>query len=155
MAAVVGAGMVAALAGCASGQEAGVVSAADRFVAAVRGGQGEAACALLAPDTAEAVAFDEETGCAEAILKVDLPEGKAGSSGGSTKVGSSGGGAEPNGEDGPSAGVRGAAQVWGREAQVRVAGDTLFLHRFSQGWLVRAAGCTPQGEKPYLCKVEG
>ncbi|GII66064.1 hypothetical protein Skr01_61490 [Sphaerisporangium krabiense] len=142
---VVGMGLVAALTGCASGQEAGVASAADRFVAAVRGGQGEAACALLAPDTAEAVASDEETGCAAAILKADLPEGKAGSSGGS---------AEPS-EGAPSAGADGAAQVWGREAQVRVAGDTLFLHRFSKGWLVRAAGCTSQGEKPYRCKVEG
>ncbi|MGI5158261.1 hypothetical protein [Microbispora sp. CA-102843] len=57
-----------------------------------------------------------------------------------------------------SAGLRAGAvrgvEVWGDEAQVRVDGDTLFLHRFPDGWRVRAAGCEPRTEQPYECEVE-
>ncbi|XVQ89797.1 hypothetical protein ACQP2K_21000 [Microbispora siamensis] len=49
--------------------------------------------------------------------------------------------------------VRGV-DVWGDEARVRVDGDTLFLHRFPDGWRVRAAGCEPHPEQPYECEVE-
>ncbi|MET8142570.1 hypothetical protein ABZU32_19870 [Sphaerisporangium sp. NPDC005288] len=35
----------------------------------------------------------------------------------------------------------------------RLADDTVFLHRFAHGRLVRAAGCTPRGERPYRCDV--
>jgi hypothetical protein len=45
--------------------------------------------------------------------------------------------------------------VWGDEAQVRLAGDTLFLTRTAAGWKVVAAGCTPNGDLPYECRVEG
>ena len=34
-------------------------------------------------------------------------------------------------------------------------GDTVFLLRFPDGWRVSAAGCTPQGEAPYDCEVQG
>ncbi|MEV6149832.1 DUF6766 family protein [Nonomuraea sp. NPDC052129] len=30
------------------------------------------------------------------------------------------------------------AQVWGDDAQVRLAGDTLFLHHYQDGWRVTA-----------------
>ncbi|MEN3539875.1 hypothetical protein AAH991_32530 [Microbispora sp. ZYX-F-249] len=57
-----------------------------------------------------------------------------------------------------SAGLRTGAvrgvDVWGDEARVRVDGDTLFLHRFPEGWRVRAAGCEPRPEQPYECEVE-
>jgi hypothetical protein len=45
--------------------------------------------------------------------------------------------------------------VWGDEAQVRLSGDTLFLIRTSAGWKVVAAGCTPNGDLPYECRLEG
>jgi hypothetical protein len=44
--------------------------------------------------------------------------------------------------------------VWGDNAQVRLTGDTLFLTRTDAGWKVAAAGCVPQGEAPYLCRLE-
>lgn len=46
-------------------------------------------------------------------------------------------------------------EVWGETAQVRMAGDTLFLLRFPDGWRVSGAGCTPQGDAPYRCEVKG
>ncbi|MEO3811497.1 hypothetical protein ABGB17_21095 [Sphaerisporangium sp. B11E5] len=124
VAATVAVGVTLAVAGCASGQDAGVLGTVDRFYAAVRSGDGGGACALLTPDTAEALASEEE-GCAAAVVKARLPAGA----------------------------VLGT-QVWGSEAQVRLSGDTVFLHRFPKGWLIRAAGCTPRGEKPYRCEVE-
>ena len=45
--------------------------------------------------------------------------------------------------------------MWGGTAQVRTSADTLFLTRTGQGWRIAAAGCTPQGEAPYQCRVEG
>jgi hypothetical protein len=45
--------------------------------------------------------------------------------------------------------------VWGDEAQVRLSGDTLFLTRTGAGWKVVAAGCTPNGDLPYVCLLEG
>jgi hypothetical protein len=45
--------------------------------------------------------------------------------------------------------------VWGDQAQVRLSDDTLFLTRTSAGWKVAAAGCTPNGDLPYECRLEG
>jgi hypothetical protein len=45
--------------------------------------------------------------------------------------------------------------VWGDEAQVRLSGDTLFLTRTGAGWKVVAAGCRPNGDLPYECRLEG
>jgi hypothetical protein len=47
------------------------------------------------------------------------------------------------------------SSVWGDEAQVRLSGDTLFLTRTSAGWKVVAAGCTANGDLPYVCRLEG
>jgi hypothetical protein len=47
-----------------------------------------------------------------------------------------------------------AVEVWGAEAQVRLADDTVFLTRTSDGWRVSAAACTPRGEGlPYDCRL--
>jgi hypothetical protein len=55
----------------------------------------------------------------------------------------------------PAEGVR-RVDVHGRQARVRLAGDTLFLARFDAGWKVVAAGCEPQpDEQPYDCMVKG
>ena len=47
-----------------------------------------------------------------------------------------------------------SVEVWGRDAQVRLAGDTLFLTRTHAGWRIVAAACQPNGEGPYDCEVE-
>jgi hypothetical protein len=48
-----------------------------------------------------------------------------------------------------------SVEVWGGDAQVRLAGDTVFLSRTSSGWRVSAAACTRSPEGPYDCEVEG
>lgn len=55
----------------------------------------------------------------------------------------------------PDPGAVQHVEVWSDAAQVRLAGDTVFLLRFPDGWRVSAAGCTPQEEAPYDCEVEG
>jgi hypothetical protein len=126
VAAVVAAGV---LAGCGSvgGREQAADAAVRQLFDAIEAGDGDAACALLAPDTADAVAEDQP--CAEAILDEDLPD-----------------------DPGEVTGT----EVYGQRAQVKLAGDTVFLGVFPGGWRVVAAGCTPQdGGRPYKCVVEG
>jgi hypothetical protein len=111
--------VVLAAAGCADTRGPSAARVAEDFFAAIRQGQGQRACALLTPRTAE----DVES-CAQEILTMGLDGGA----------------------------VRGTA-VWGSQAQVRFAGDTVFLDRFPSGWRVRAAGCSPRAGLPYKCKV--
>ncbi|GAA0382461.1 hypothetical protein Acor_57210 [Acrocarpospora corrugata] len=66
----------------------------------MRGGDGTKACALLTASAAESLA-PAGGACASALLELRLP----------------------------GAGRAGEVVVWGNEAQVRLAGDTLFLHR--------------------------
>jgi hypothetical protein len=87
----------------------------------------EVACGLLAPQTLKELE-DSEGACAEA-----LP----------SELESASGAAE-------------STQVYGKDAIVRLATDTIFLARFTQGWRVTAAGCTRQQTgRPYDCKVKG
>jgi hypothetical protein len=84
-------------------------------------------CQLLAENTLTALVEDAGSACEEAIA--DLPIG----TGSPTSV-----------------------EVWGEEAQVKLADDTLFLTRTSDGWRVMAAACRPTGEEqPYDCQLEG
>jgi len=49
-----------------------------------------------------------------------------------------------------------SVQVWGEEAQAKLADDTLFLTRTTDGWRVMAAACKAQGaDQPYDCQLEG
>ncbi|RJL31842.1 hypothetical protein D5H75_18685 [Bailinhaonella thermotolerans] len=116
---------VTGLSGCAgSARDAEAADAARALHDALARRDGNAACALLAPRAAEGL----ETGgavCREEILRLDLAGGD----------------------------VR-EVRVWGRAAQVRTAGDTLFLTRFASGWRVTAAGCEPRPAEPYDCEVE-
>ena len=118
-----------ALTGCGSVDERGdaAASIAVRMLSAVDGGDGAAACAVLAPDTASELEESAGKPCAEAVLDEDLPA--------------------------PGA-VTGSA-VYGQWAQVKLTGDTVFLGAFPGGWRVVAAGCTPREERPYDCAVQG
>ncbi|MEV4702375.1 hypothetical protein [Actinoplanes sp. NPDC049316] len=121
--------LLAGLAGCGSVGERGDAAAgvALRLLTAVDGRDGAAACATLAPDTLEAVESAAGQPCDQAILDEDLPA------------------------PGPVTGT----DVYGQWAQVRLTGDTLFLAVFPGGWRVVAAGCTPRGDKPYDCAIQG
>jgi hypothetical protein len=114
----------ACLTGCASAATRPVEQAARQFYANLEGRRAEQACALLAPEAAKSLEAGDQS-CATAILRLGLAGGE----------------------------VRGA-EVWGDEAQVRLARDTVFPHRFPQGWLVRGAGCEPGEGLPYECEVE-
>ena len=120
---VVTAALAMCLTGCASTEGIAVEQAANRFSTALADRNWEQACALLAPVAAESLQAGGRT-CAAAIRDLDLPGGRV---------------------------LR--AEVWGDEAQVRLARDTVFLHRFPAGWLVRGAGCEPRENRPYDCEV--
>ena len=83
-------------------------------------------CDLLAPATRAAVEQDEGAPCVEAIEDLSLDGGS----------------------------VR-SVEVWGRDAQVRLEDDTVFLAEFDGGWRVVAAVCSPQADAPYECEVDG
>ncbi|MER7212112.1 hypothetical protein [Streptosporangium sp. NPDC000239] len=112
------------LSGCATEGKSAAERTVERFYTAVRDHDGQRACTLLAPEAVEGLRTGGEV-CAKAVLGLDLPGGQ----------------------------VRETA-VWGDEAQVRLTHDTVFLHRFPLGWLVRAAGCRSRGDLPYSCEVK-
>ena len=86
-----------------------------------------ARCDLLAPGTLASLVEEESSACEDAITTLPLGSGAL------TRV-----------------------EVWGEEAQAKLADDTLFLTRTSDGWRIMAAACTPQGEQqPYECQLEG
>jgi len=120
---------VLAASGCTAVAERGDAAAATavRLLSAVAERDGAAACGLLAPETAAEVEQSADRPCAEAILNEQLP----------------------------AAGPVTATHVYGQRAQVRLSADTVFLAVFPGGWRVVAAGCTPEGEKPYDCVIEG
>jgi hypothetical protein len=45
--------------------------------------------------------------------------------------------------------------TWSEWAKVDTDGGTVFLTEFDSGWLVSAAGCTPDRDAPYHCLVGG
>ena len=126
---ILAAATVLAVAGCGSvGARADAASdAALRMLRAVESGDGATACALLAPDTAADLAQSAGKSCPDAIVEEDLP----------------------------AAGAVTRTEVYGQWAQVRLPGDTVFLGAFPGGWRVVAAGCTPRGDRPYDCTLQG
>ena len=121
--------LAAGLAGCGSvsDRQEAASTAATRLLTAVQQKDGSAACALLAPATAAELAESQNKPCPEAIL----------------------------GEDLPAPGEVTGASVYGQWAQVRLTGDTVFLAVVDRGWRVVAAGCTPRGDAPYDCALQG
>ena len=126
---IVVAGVVAAtsLVACStSARRDGAVDVARDFVAAVSAHDGDGACSLLTSDARESVTGATNASCADAVVNVE--------------------------ERGATVGK---VEVWGDSAQVHIGSDVVFLLRERAGWLVSAAGCTPQPDAPYKCDVDG
>ena len=45
-------------------------------------------------------------------------------------------------------------EIWGGDAQVALADDTVFLTETDTGWRVTAAVCRVRTDAPYDCEVE-
>jgi hypothetical protein len=120
---------ILALGGCAgqgSVEDAAAADAAERFAQDITA-DAQAACELLAPQTRVELEDSSEASCAEALPQQDIPDGGQ---------------------------VR-RVEVYGKDAVVHLEEDTVFLARFDEGWRVTAAGCTPNGDRPYDCDVRG
>jgi hypothetical protein len=117
------------VAGCSgtSGRATDASVSAAAFERALESGDVGAACAVLAPQTLSEVEQSGDGACVKALPGEKLPAG----------------------------GAVGAVRVYGSQAQVVLASDTLFLSHFADGWKVVAAGCRPQGDQPYQCAVQG
>lgn len=114
------------LAGCAGAQDRPAATAATRFLAAVHGGDGAAACDLLAPAASEELAKTAGAPCPEAVLDENLGTQETGSA---------------------------EVTVFDTMAQASVGSQTLFLSRYDGRWLVVAAACTPVPDAPYDCSI--
>ncbi|MEU7696711.1 hypothetical protein [Streptomyces sp. NPDC039028] len=117
----------AAACGAPAARQDGAAAAGTAFEAAVAAGDHVRACTLLAPQTRFQLEQDEQRPCPAALASQQLPK---------------------------AAGVDGV-EAYGRQAMVRLAGDTLFMSQFSGGWKVVAAGCTPRPDQPYHCLIKG
>jgi hypothetical protein len=127
--------LIAALAaaGCGtSGDRDQARAAADRLYAAVRAGDGSAACAQMSPALRAALVDDAGKRCARAVLDLDLA------------------GRAPR-----------DVEVYANSARVRFAGggDAVFLGDTRLGWRVEALGCRPpsaagDADGPYDCEAE-
>lgn len=115
------------LTGCGSGQDEAVRGRAAAFEDAVAGEDWAGACALLAPETRTELEAAAKLPCAEALAEESLPP----------------------------PGTLERVEVFGTMAEVRYQGETLFLTKFADEWLLHAAGCTPQHPKPYDCALHG
>jgi hypothetical protein len=125
--------VVCLLAGAGCGtkdDERSVGTVADRFYSALRAHAGDRACAQLSTNAVKTLESASGRSCAEAINKLKLP------------------------------GVRTAhSTVYLDSARAEVAGaepgEAAFLDRTALGWRISAAGCTPKGDGPYDCELEG
>jgi hypothetical protein len=113
--------------GCGQPASVGPRQAAVRFADASASGDGEKACAALAPATSSEIEQSEGEPCPKAVIAENLPR----------------------------AGAVRQVQVFGTMAQVRLQRDTMFVSRFPIGWRVVAAGCKPAPGHPYDCQVQG
>jgi len=120
-------GMALALSGCSSGHEDAVATVARDYFGALRSGDGQTACDLLAPETRSELEQSAKAPCPEALL----------------------------GEAVAQPGARGPVSVFGTMAEVRYDDDTVFLAEFDDGWRVMASACTERPGRPYDCLVKG
>lgn len=99
----------------------------ERFSSAIRGDDGEAACALLSPQTRKQLEEQEGARCEKAILELGL-------SGGAVR----------------------RVEVAETSAVASVAGDgrTFLDESPGDGWQITALGCEPLPDRPDDCEVE-
>jgi hypothetical protein len=115
--------------GC-SNLNPGTTAAAEtaaKFHSALEAGDTRAACALLAPAAVGKLENGQSGSCPGKLAALSLP----------------------------AAGEVGGSRAFGSNAQVQLESDTVFLTLSGDRWKITAAGCTPRGEKPYDCEVEG
>jgi hypothetical protein len=113
--------------GCAGNGADAPGRAADRFEAAVRSGDAEAACALLTVSAVDELERSSGQPCAQTVLAEVQP-----------------------------AGARLDVARFGTMAQARFRGDVLFLAEGPRGWRVLAAACSPApGDRPHDCAIAG
>jgi hypothetical protein len=98
-----------------------------RFEESIQRADGTRACAALAPQTRQELQQSAKTSCRKAFFEERLS---------------------------PAGTVR-EVQVYGRQARVVLAADTLFLSIFPSGWKITAAGCEPRSHQPYQCQIKG
>jgi hypothetical protein len=120
---------LAALAGCGTGaDERAARGSVSHFEAAIAAKDGAAACHELSSKATSSLESSAKKPCEQAILSAGLK---------------------------PSRAVRDAS-VWVTGAQVKLAGDTLFLDDTAKGWKISAAGCKLSSpDEPYDCDLEG
>lgn len=118
--------VLALLTSCGQAQETAVTAVAGDFVEAITAGDGARACDLLS--VATRAELEQSTGkpCDRAVLEEDVQGGTPRS-----------------------------VSVFETTAQVKYEDQALFLSRFSSGWLVTAAACTPVRDRPYDCSIQG
>lgn len=122
-----------ALSSCAPPRDE-AADTATGFYTAIADGDGDAACAAQAPAVAAAVEDDAGSPCPEALTSGDLGDDLR--------------------DRADGAGAAGAAvRVAGRQAQVALGTDTLFLARSGPGWVITAAACTARPDRPDDCEV--
>ncbi|MFF6984625.1 hypothetical protein ACFZAV_44915 [Streptomyces sp. NPDC008343] len=121
--------VVTVLGGCGTVAERrdDVRDTAAAFEQALGEGAYDRVCAVLAPATVEELEQSAGSPCAKAVSEESLTPGGA---------------------------VR-RTDVYGNQARAVLSSDTLFLSRFTAGWKVVAAGCTPQPQEPYQCRIKG
>ncbi|MGW6707704.1 hypothetical protein ACWGDE_22830 [Streptomyces sp. NPDC054956] len=114
--------------GCATvgEREAAAEAAATGFEQALVAADTTRMCGALAPSTREELESDGP--CDRALTELKLP---------------------------PNAGRAERVDVYGAQARVVFAGDSVFLASFPEGWKITAAGCTPRPGRPYRCELKG
>ncbi|MFB8079979.1 hypothetical protein [Streptomyces sp. NPDC056013] len=114
--------------GAPQARQDGATRAGLAFEASLSTGDYREACALLAPESRRQLQEDERQPCERALPSQELP----------------------------SAGDVRGVDVYGRQALLRLRGETLFLSQFDEGWRVTAAGCEPNpGDAPCRCALKG
>lgn len=119
--------ILVSLSGCSSGNDDEATRAAERLHAGLRAADGAAACEALSDEVQQELAESQGSSCETAVMDSGIPD----------------------------AGRVVDVEVYGTAAQVRYDADVVFLGEFPDGWRVTAAGCSPQVDAPYDCKVQG
>lgn len=111
---------------CGTSQDVAAETAARDLVTAVAQRDGDAACALLAPEARDELERSSGEPCVRAVMAEDLPTDR-----------------DPE-----------STHVFDTMAQVRFASGPVFLARFDGTWLVIGAACTPVPDLPYDCSIQ-